>query len=71
MRTIYKNWKTEQALKYHRKIHIKSDIWLVSWYGTKSEYGLFKWNFHNIIHYPLTFVFVPVRVKEPDTKETN
>lgn len=65
MRTIYR-WQLDQTLKYHRKIHIKSDIWIVSWYGTKSKWGLFKWNFHDIVCYPLTFIFVPIRVKETE-----
>lgn len=65
IRTIYR-WQLDQLLKYNRKIHIYSDIWLVSLYATKSRYGLFKLNFYNIIHYPLTFVLVPIRVKESD-----
>lgn len=61
MRKISRS-QLEVKLKYNRKIHMLSGTWLVSLYSTKSKQGSFKINFHNIVHYPLTFLMVPVKV---------
>lgn len=61
MRKISRS-QLEVKLKYNRKIHMLSGIWLVSLYSTKSKEGGFKINFYNSVHYPLTFLMVPVKV---------
>lgn len=62
---IYRITLTKK-LRYHRKIHIYGGLWLISLYSSKSRNGLFYWNIHNILLYTLTFVFIPVQVKEGD-----
>lgn len=61
MRKIYK-WQLEQKLKHFRKIHIIRGIWLVSLCSATTKEGTFPLNLHNIIHFPLTFIFVPIKV---------
>lgn len=61
MITISK-FKLENNLKYFRKIHVFSDVWLVSLYAPVTKHG-FKPNFYNIIRYPLTLIFIPIRVR--------
>lgn len=61
MRKIYK-WQFEEKLKHFRKIHIAHGIWLVALCSAKTEEGKFPLNMYNIIHFPLTFIFVPIKV---------
>ena len=58
---IYK-WQFEKKLKYFRKIHIWNGLWFVSLYSAKTEDGTFPLNFHNMVRFILTFVFIPVKV---------
>lgn len=56
-------WKFENRLKYFRKIHIFSNLWFISIYGktTKEKTNL---NVTNIIKFILSFIFIPVIIKE-------
>lgn len=63
MRKIYR-YQLENNLKYFRKIHIHSDVWLVSLYAKYAQDGKSPFNFHNVIVFPLSFVFIPVKVKD-------
>ena len=46
----------------HRKIHIYKNYYLVSIYAKCSYDGKFHFNLHNILLYPLPFVYRLVKV---------
>lgn len=55
-------YQLQNKLKYHRKVHIFDGLYLVSLYSSKGDCGYFVWNLHNIFLFPLTFLFLPIRV---------
>lgn len=56
----------EKRLKYHRKIHIYKNLWLVSLYSSNCVNGKYYWNIRNILLYPFTFVFIPITVERKE-----
>nr|DAV33860.1 MAG TPA: hypothetical protein [Caudoviricetes sp.] len=53
----------EKRLKYHRKIHVYKNLWLVSLYSANCVNGKYYWNIRNILLYPFTFLFIPITVE--------
>lgn len=59
----------EKRLKYHRKIHVYKNLWLVSLYSSNCVNGKYYWNIRNILLYPFTFLFIPITVDFVMAKE--
>lgn len=57
-------FQLDNNLKYFRKIHIYKNLWMVSLMATKTMDGKFFWNVENCFRYLLSFVLVPVKVKD-------
>ena len=52
----------DEMLCNHRKIHLYKNYYLISIYSKCCYDGKWHWNLHNIILFPLTFVYRIIKV---------